>query len=57
MGALEVFVVRIVGPTQPFGWEIRKFGSFILNRSEIGFPTQLEAKTAGEKALVGLTSA
>ncbi len=56
MGALEVFVVRMVGPTQPFGWEIRKFGSFIVNRSEMGFPTQLEAKTAGEKALVGLSS-
>ena len=55
--ALGIFVVRIVGPTQPFGWEIRKFGSFIVSRSDKGFATQLEAKTAGEKALIALTSA
>ena len=55
-GAPQVFVVRLAG-TQPFGWEIRKFGSIILSRSETGFGTQAIARTAGEEALTALTSA
>ena len=57
VGAPKVFVVRMVGPRQPFGWEIRKFCSFIVSRSDKGFTTQLEAQTAGEKALVALIAA
>lgn len=45
-----VFVVRLAGP-KPFGWEIRKYGSIILSRSDTGFGTQVLAQTAGEKAL------
>ena len=56
LGAPKVFVVRLVGPKHPFGWEIRKFCSFIVSRSEKGFATQLEAQKAGEKALAALTS-
>ena len=52
-----IFVVRMVGPTQHFGWEIRKFGGIVVSRSKKDFPTQLEARDAGEKALTALTSA
>ena len=48
--APKLFVVRLIG-AQPFGWEIRKFGNFVLSRSETGFGTHLLARTAGEKAL------
>ena len=27
----KIFVVRMVGPRQPFGWEIRKFSSFVVS--------------------------
>ena len=56
-GSPQIFVVRIVGPTQPFGWEIRKFGSIVLSRIETGFGTQLLAQTAGDEALATFTSA
>ena len=57
LDAPKIFVVRMVGPRQPFGWEIRKFSSFVVSRSDRGFATQLEAQTAGEKALAALMSA
>ena len=54
-GAPQIFVVRLKG-AQSFGWEIRKFGSLVLNRSETGFATQLLARTAGEQALAVFVS-
>ena len=51
--APQVFVVRLADAH--FGWEIRKFGSFVLSRSEACFRTQLLAREAGEKALIELT--
>ena len=53
--ALAVFVVRL-GHNLRFGWEIRKFGSMILSRSDEGFASLSEARIAGEKALVSMIS-
>ena len=53
-GAPEIFVVRMVRPKQPFGWEIRKYGSFVVRKSDNCFATQAEAQAAGEKALAAL---
>ena len=55
-GSPRIFVVRLEGENS-FGWEIRKYGSFVLSRSEMGFGTQLLAQTAGETALVALMTA
>lgn len=55
-GSPQIFVVRLTG-SQPFGWEIRKFGSFVVSRSDTGFATQSLAQKAGEEALVALVSA
>ena len=54
-GTPQIFVVRLEG-AQPFGWEIRKFGSFVLSRSETGFGTQVLARMDGEGALAALIS-
>ncbi len=54
-GTPAIFVVRLAD-TQ-FGWEIRKFGNFVLDRSQSSFGTQLLAHKAGEKALAALISA
>ena len=48
--APEVFVVRLAS-SKPYGWQIRKFGSFVLSRSAAGYATELQARTAGENAL------
>lgn len=56
-GAPVVFVIRLDEGEQPFGWEIRKYGSFVLSRSETGFGTQLLAQMAGETALTALMTA
>ena len=53
-GTPEIFVVRHAN-TQ-FGWEIRKFGNFVLDRSQSSFETQLLAQKAGETALAALVS-
>ncbi len=54
--APRLFVVRLgAGPTLCYGWEIRKFGSIVLNRSETSFETQLLAQMAGEKALTTMS--
>ena len=51
-GAPRLFIVRLgAGPTLRFGWEIRRFGSFVLSKSGEGYATQPEAKDAGQKAL------
>ena len=53
--AVEVFVVRCSAPSLLYGWEIRKFGSIVLSRSETGFPTSSLARIAGEEALSAVT--
>ena len=53
--AVEVFVVRCPAPSLLYGWEIRKFGSIVLIRSEIEFPTSSSARIAGEEALSAVT--
>ena len=56
--APKLFVVRLgAGPRLQFGWEIRKFGSIVLSRSDVGFGTQLLAQTAGEKAMTEISAA
>ncbi len=50
-GTPQIFVVRL--SDAQFGWEIRKFGNFVLDRSQTSFGTQLLAQKAGEKALAG----
>ena len=56
LGALQIFIVRSADPNR-FGWEIRKFGGLVLNRSEAGFGTQLLALEAGRRALAEQTVA
>ena len=52
VGAPRLFVVRLgAGSNVRFGWEIRKFGSFVLHRSETGFETHQEAEQAGQESL------
>ena len=47
----KVFAVRLPPPSTGYGWEIRRFGSIVLSRSEAEFPTSAEAKVAGEAAM------
>lgn len=47
----KVFVVRLPPPSMGFRWEIRRFGSLVLSRSETEYPTSAEAKAAGEAAM------
>ena len=49
-----LFVVRQSDQSQLFGWEIRRFGGVLLNRSETGYDTQSQAQTAGEKTLAAM---
>ncbi len=49
-GTPAVFVVRLAG-AMPFGWEIRKFGSFVLSKSGKGYANQAEAEAIGQEAL------
>ena len=46
-----VFAVRLPPPSTGFGWEIRRFGSFVLSRSEAEFRSSAEALAAGMKTL------
>ena len=46
-----VFVVRVPPANKMFGWEIRRFGSLVLTRSEDRFTTAADARAAGEAAL------
>lgn len=55
-GAPGIFVVRRVGLTQAFGWEIRRYGSFVVSRGDEGSATQVDVRAAGEKALTALSS-
>ena len=49
-----LYVVRQSPQDQLFGWEIRRFGGVILNRSKTGYPTQVLARSAGEETLLAL---
>lgn len=56
MAAPRLFVVRLgAGSNLRFGWEIRKFGSFVLSKSGKGYATQAEAEAAGQEALESMT--
>lgn len=48
---VEVFVVRREAPGQPFGWEIRRFGSIVVEQSGACFASVEHAMTAGLAAL------
>lgn len=49
--APDVFVVRLPGAALQFGWEIRRFGAIVLDRSHAEFSTSKAAYAAGRKAL------
>ena len=51
-----LFVVRQSPHHQLFGWEIRRFGGIPLIRSETGYLTQLQARSAGETALAAMVT-
>ena len=44
-----VFVTRLSDGR--FGWEIRRFGALVIRRGDMAYPTFLEARFAGERAL------
>ena len=50
----EIFAVRLVAPSIEFGWEIRRYGAIILDKSSMGYPTASAALSAGEPALSAL---
>lgn len=50
-GMPEVYVVRLQGAHLRFGWEIRRFGAVVLDRSTASYATMQEARTAGEGTL------
>ena len=52
-GTPEVFVVRLPGASLLFGWEIRRFGAVVLDRSRADYPTMRDAYVAGREALSG----
>lgn len=54
-GTPSLFVVRLAVDHQ-FGWEIRRFGSIVLSRSDDGFATRSEAQVAGQEALATMLS-
>lgn len=47
----EVFVVRLPISGLSFVWEIRRFGGFVLSRSQVVFTDLSDARSAGERAL------
>ena len=50
-GVPEVFVVRRPIANLVFGWEIRRFGAVVLDKSRADYPTMQGARSAGEAAL------
>ena len=48
---VEVFVVRREAAGRSFGWEIRRFGSVVVERSAAAFASVEHATVAGEAAL------
>ena len=51
--APQVFVVRLAVDNR-FGWEIRRFGNFVLSRSVETYGTAMLAETAGKTALADM---
>lgn len=49
----RLFIVRFLGSPR-FEWQIRKFGSVIVSRSEQGFSSEDQARAAGETAFTKL---
>ncbi len=47
----QVFAIRLPWPSNRFGWEIRRYGCFVLLESGISFGTLAEARAAGEAML------
>ncbi len=45
-----VFVSRVPPPGKGFRWEIRRFGSIVLERSEVDYETIAAARLAGDEA-------
>ena len=56
VGRPEVFVVRMPLPGALFGWEIRRFGAIVLQRSEMGYAAPALARVAGDRAMDELGS-
>lgn len=50
-GRPEVFVVHLPAASATFGWEIRRFGSVVLQQGLDQFDTIASARAAGETAL------
>ena len=50
-GVPEVFVVRRPNAGSGYGWEVRRFGGLVLDRSLTGYSTMQGARFAGETAL------
>ena len=50
-GTPEVFVVRQPSTNRGYGWEIRRFGGVVLDRSPTDYPTMHGAQSAGNAAL------
>ena len=48
----QMFAVRLPPPSTGYGWEIRRFGSFVLERGTDRFDAAAEAKAAGDAELV-----
>ncbi len=54
---LEVFVVRRSTANLVFGWEIRRFGAVVIDKSVPDYSSMQEARSAGEAALGGMAGA
>lgn len=50
-GVPEVFAVHLPSAAKTFSWEIRRFGSLVLERGIDRFATVGEARVAGEAAM------
>ena len=53
--APQVFIVRLAVDHR-FGWEIRRFGNFVLSCSIETYGSPMLAKTAGERALADMVA-
>jgi hypothetical protein len=51
-GVPEVFAVHLPSAAKTFSWEIRRFGSVVLQQGVEHFSTAAEARVAGEAAMV-----
>ena len=53
LGTLGLFIVRGAECETDFGWELRRFGAVVVERSPCGYRTAAAARQAGEAALRG----